>query len=245
MNEGLFYLRDKVVLVTGASRGIGKAIAIGLAEAGAHLIVCSHASSLKETVSAVKKRGVQIMAVKADVSRKSDVTRMIDQGVNQFGKIDILVNNAGIFLEKPAEEVTEEEWDRIIDTNLKGYFLCCQAVSREMIKQKSGKIINVTSISGLASLPNTAVYCASKGGIISLTKALAVDWVKYNINVNAVVAGDVATEISDDRDKDKIPMGRRANPEELVGTIIYLASKASDYVTGSLVMIDGGWTAQL
>lgn len=254
MNNGLFELRNKIALVTGASRGIGKAIAIGLAKVGANLVVCSHASSLAETVNAVKEIGVQIMGVKADVAQKSDVTKMVRQAINRFGRIDILVNNAGIYINRPVEEFSEEEWDRLIDTNLKGCFLCSQAVGKEMIRQKSGKIINITSVSGLASLPNTSVYCASKAGIIAFTKGLAVDWAKYNININAIAPGDVDTEMNrkqhPDPDyikmvRDSIPMHRAAMPEELVGTVVYLASKASDYVTGSLIMIDGGWTAQL
>jgi len=254
MKDSLFDLRNKVALVTGASRGLGKAIAVGLAKVGANLVVCSHISSFGETISTVKEIGVQIIGVKADVAQKSDVTKMVRQAINQFGRIDILVNNAGIYLNKPIEEVSEEEWDRVIATNLKGCFLCSQAVGGEMIKRKSGKIINITSISGLASLPDTAVYCASKAGIILLTKGLAVDWAKYNINVNAIGAGDIATEMNkemrNDPDfikmiKDRTPMGRSAKPEEFLGTVIYLASKASDYVTGSLIMVDGGWTAHL
>ncbi len=147
VNDSLFDLRNKVALVTGASRGLGKAIAIGLAKAGTNLVVCSHVSSLTETVNTVRKIGVQIIGVKADVTQKSDVTRMVRQAIDQFGRIDILVNNAGIYLNKPVEQVSEEEWDRVIATNLKGCFLCSQAVGRKMIKQKSGKIINITSIS--------------------------------------------------------------------------------------------------
>jgi len=254
MNDSLFDLRNKVALVTGASRGLGKAIAVGLAKAGTNLVACSHASSLTETVNTVRKIGAQIIGVKADVAQKSDVGKMVRQAIDRFGRIDILVNNAGIYLNKPVEEVSEEEWDGVIATNLKGCFLCSQAVGREMIKQKSGKIINITSISGLASLPHTAVYCATKAGIILLTKGLAVDWAKYNINVNAIGPGDIATEMNiemrNDPDfikmiKDSTPMGRSARPEEFVGTVVYLASKASDYVTGSLIMVDGGWTAHL
>jgi len=254
VDESLFEVRGKVALVTGASRGIGKAIAIGLAEAGAKLVVCSHASSLAETLNTVKKIGIQIMGVKADVAQKSEVTKMVRQAIDRFGRIDILVNNAGIYINKSLEDFSEEEWDRLIDTNLKGCFLCSQAVGREMIRRKSGRIINITSISGVASMPNTSVYCTSKAGIIAFTKGLAVDWAKYNINVNAIAPGDVDTEMNREQHpdpdyiktvRDSIPMHRAAMPEELVGTVVYLASKASDYLTGSLIVIDGGWTAQL
>ncbi|UCB44858.1 MAG: SDR family oxidoreductase [Spirochaetota bacterium] len=254
INTDLFNIKSKVALVTGASRGIGKAVAIGLAKAGANLIVCSHTSRLDDTVHIVKKIGVEILGVKADVSKESDVYQLVKQSIDSFGRIDILVNNAGVYINKDVKDFSEEEWDLIIDTNLKGYFLCARTVGREMIKQKSGKIINITSIAGLGAMPNTAVYAASKAGIIGLTKGLAVDWAKYNINVNAVAPGDVATEVTKEQHPDheymarvlnSIPMHRSAMPDELVGTIIFLASRASDYITGSLIVYDGGWTAMI
>jgi NAD(P)-dependent dehydrogenase (short-subunit alcohol dehydrogenase family) len=254
INTDLFDIKNRVALVTGASRGIGKSIAIGLAKTGVNLVVCSHASSIDDTVHMVKESGGTIVGVKTDVSKESDVAAMVKQAIESFGRIDILVNNAGVYINKDVKDFSEEEWDLILDTNLKGYFLCARAVGREMIKQKSGKIINITSIAGLGAMPNTAVYAASKAGIIGLTKGLAVDWAKYNINVNAVAPGDVITEVSREQHPDheyiarvlnSIPMNRSAMPDELVGTIIFLASKASDYITGSLIVYDGGWTAMI
>jgi len=254
INNDLFNLKNKVALVTGASRGIGKAVAIGLAKAGANLVICSHASSLDKTINTIKTIGVGVLGVKADVSKKSDVNDMVKQAIDSFKRVDILVNNAAVYINKDVKDFGEEEWDFIIDTNLKGYFLCAQAVGREMIKQKSGKIINITSIGSLSAMPDTAVYCASKAGIIGLTKGLAVDWAKHNINVNAVAPGDVVTEVNREQHPDQeyitrvlnsIPMNRSAMPDELVGTIVFLASKASDYITGSVIVYDGGWTAML
>ena len=252
MNE-LFDLTGKVAIVTGASRGLGKAIAIGLAKAGANVVV-SDILDTTETVKEIKKLGREAIGIKTDVSNKAEVEAMVKQTVEKFGKIDILVNNAGIFRMSPAEGMKEEEWDKVIAVNLKGEFLCAQTVGKQMIKQKSGKIINIASVAGLRAFSQSSAYNVSKAGVILLTKTLAVEWGKYNIQVNAICPGVFKTAMTEGLLKDesfmqtiktRVPLGRCGEPEELVGTVIYLASKASDYMTGHALVIDGGWTSGL
>ena len=252
MNE-LFDLAGKVAIVTGASRGLGKAMAIGLAKAGANVVV-SDILDTTETVEEIKKLGKETIGIKTDVSNKAEVEAMVKQTVEKFGKIDILVNNAGIFRMSPAEGMKEEDWNKVIAVNLKGEFLCAQAVGKQMIKQKFGKIINISSVAALQAFSQTSAYNASKAGVILLTKTLAVEWGKYNIQVNAICPGVFKTAMTEGLLKDenfiqmiknRVPLGRHGKPEELVGTVIYLASKASDYVTGHTLVIDGGWTSGL
>ena len=252
MNE-LFDLAGKVAIVTGASRGLGKAMAIGLAKAGANVVV-SDILDTTETVEEIKKFGREAIGIKTDVSNKAEVETMVKQTVEKFAKIDILVNNAGIFRMSPAEGMKEEDWNKVIAVNLKGEFLCAQAVGKQMIKQKSGKIINIASVAGLQAFSQSSAYNASKAGVILLTKTLAVEWGKYNIQVNAICPGVFKTAMTEGFLKDenfiqmiknRVPLGRYGEPEELVGTVIYLASKASDYVTGHTLVIDGGWTSGL
>jgi NAD(P)-dependent dehydrogenase (short-subunit alcohol dehydrogenase family) len=178
---------------------------------------------------------------------------MVDQVVDAFGRIDILVNNAGISHVLPAEDHTEEIWDAIIDTNLKGAFLCAQAVGRQMIKQKRGTIVNMSSQAGTIGLLNHVAYCASKAGIDLLTKVLAIEWAPHNIRVNAVAPTAISTPMTDKVFADpevragvtsKIPLGRFGNPEEVAGAVIFLASEASSMITGHILLVDGGWTAQ-
>jgi NAD(P)-dependent dehydrogenase (short-subunit alcohol dehydrogenase family) len=179
---------------------------------------------------------------------------MVKQTMEKFGKIDILVNNAGIIRMSNAETMKQEDWNKVIQVNLTGQFLCAQAVAKQMIKQKSGKIINIASIAGLGGYAQSAPYSASKAGIILMTKTLAVEWGRYNIQVNAICPGVFATDMTDaflsdkqfmDMIKARVPLGRYATPDQLVGTVIYLASSASDYMTGHALVIDGGWTAGL
>ena len=179
---------------------------------------------------------------------------MVQKTLEKFGRIDILVNNAGILRMGNAEAMEEEDWKKVIQVNLTGQFLCAQAVGKQMIKQKSGKIINIASIAGLGGYAQAVSYGASKAGIILMTKSLAVEWGQHNIQVNVICPGVFATDMTDNFLKDKqfiemikakIPLGRYATPEELIGTVIYLASKASNYMTGHALVIDGGWTAGL
>lgn len=253
MNGDLFNLEGKIAVVTGASRGLGKAIAIGLAKAGADVIV-TDVLDTSETVREIKEIKRESIGLKVDVSDKKDVDAMVKKIQNKFDKIDILVNNAGILLTGNAEDLDKEDWDKVLQINLTGQFLCAQAVGRQMIKQKSGKIINISSIAGLFGYASSACYSASKAGVLSLTQTLAAEWGKHNINVNSICPGVFATDMTKDYLKDKefmeniennVPFKRYAKPEELIGTVIYLASKASDYVTGHSVVIDGGWTAAL
>ena len=253
MKNDLFDLEGKIAVVTGASRGLGKAMAIGLAKAGADVVV-TDVLDTSETADEIKKLHRESFGLKVDVSNQSDVETMVKQIQKKFGKIDILVNNAGILRTSNAEDFDKKDWDKVIEVNLTGTFLCAQAVGRQMIKQKSGKIINISSIAGLSGFASSTPYNASKAGVLLLTQTLAAEWGKYNINVNAICPGVFATDMTDNFLKDdqfknmiktKVPLGKYAESEELVGTVIYLASKASDYMTGHSLVIDGGWTAAL
>lgn len=251
MMKELFNLEGKTAVVTGASRGLGKAMAIGLANAGADVVVADILDTSK-TVSEIKEHNRDAFGLKVDVSKKSDVESMVEEILEKFRNIDVLVNNAGILRTGNAEVLNKEDWDKVLQINLTGQFLCAQAVGRQMMKQKSGSIINIASIAGLGGYASSVPYSASKAGVILMTKTLAVEWGKHNIRVNAICPGVFATDMTDTYLKDKqfkdmiqnkVPLGRHAKPDELVGTVIYLASKASDYVTGHALVIDGGWTA--
>ncbi len=253
MKNDLFNLEGKTAIVTGASRGLGKSMAIGLTKAGTDVVVTDILDT-SETVSQIKKFNRKSLGLENDVSNKSDVEAMIKNVLEEFSSIDILVNNAGILRTGNAEVLDKEDWDKVLQVNLTGQFLCAQAVGRQMIKQKSGSIINIASIAGLGGDALSVPYSVSKAGIILMTKTLAVEWGKYNIRVNAICPGVFATDMTESYLKDKhfkdmiqnkVPLGRHAKPDELVGTVIYLASKASDYVTGHALVIDGGWTAGL
>lgn len=254
MSTELFSLQDKVAIVTGGSRGIGRAIALGFARAGAHVVVASRTSKdIKQVAQQIEGLGRKALPIRADVSNLTDVERMVAQSISTFGHIDILVNNAGISpIYKKAEKVTEEDWDQIITVNLKGTFLCCQAIGRVMIERQQGNIINITSIGAQVGLPRLIVYAATKGGVAQITKGLALEWTRYNIRVNAIGPAFVETDLTKaiqeiprllDPLVEQTPMKRFARPEEMVGAAIYLASEASGYVTGQTIYVDGGWTA--
>jgi NAD(P)-dependent dehydrogenase (short-subunit alcohol dehydrogenase family) len=245
-------LQGKVAIVTGSTKGIGRAVAIGYAEEGAAVIVCGRSEDLaKSLAEELTRRGKNAVALRLDVTSVDSVNQVVAQVVKQFGRIDILVNNAGISpIWKRVEETGKEAWDQIIATNLTGAFLCAQAVGKVMIKQKSGKIINMTSVGGKVALPRLVAYCASKAGIISLTQVLAAEWAQHNILVNAIGPSYVETEftaglrgnqaIYDDL-KNKNLLKRFAQPEEIVGVAIFLASDESNYITGQTIFVDGGW----
>lgn len=248
-----FDLSGKVAIVTGAGRGMGYHIALALAKYGADLVVCSRTVSELEKV-AEEARGFGISAViqQMDICRASDIEGMVEQSVKAFGHIDILVNNAGVNIPQWAVDVTEEAWDKIMAVNLKGLFFCAKAVGKVMIQQKKGKIINISSQSGSVGLPQRAAYCSSKGGVNLLTKVLAMEWAKYNVNVNAIAPTFIETPFTKPMFEKEgfreyvlgnIPLGRVGKPEDVVGAVIYLASDASDLVTGHILLIDGGWTA--
>ncbi|MGA2625935.1 MAG: glucose 1-dehydrogenase [Candidatus Bathyarchaeia archaeon] len=249
-----FDLSGKVALVTGASRGIGFAAATALAVAGADIIVCSRKLlALGEVVKEIELLGRKTLAVQSDVSDPTSVRNMISEACRAFGKLDILVNNAGQISRKPATEWSVQEWTESIDVNLRGTFLCCQEVGRNMILRKEGgKIINVASLLSAIGVPNIVPYASSKGGVASLTRSLAVEWAKYRINVNAIGPGYIRTELTRTLQEDvtrssnivsRIPIGRWGTPQDLKGTFVFLASPASDYITGQTIYVDGGWTA--
>jgi len=253
MKNDLFNLDGKAAIVTGASRGLGKAMAVGLAKAGAD-IVATDILDTSKVVEKIKKIGRKSIGLLVDVCNKSSVETMVKETLEKFRRIDILVNNAGILRMGNAESMSKDDWDKVINVNLSGQFLCAQTVGKQMIKQKSGNIINIASIAGIGGYSQAVAYNASKAGVISLTKTLAVEWAQYNINVNAICPGVFATEMTKDfleneefkkNIKNNVPLGRYATPDEIVGTTIYLASKASDYVTGHSLVIDGGWTILL
>ena len=249
-----FSMKGKVAIVTGGSRGIGRAIAEALAGAGAAVILAGrNRERAEEVASAITATGGSAVGVPADVSKASDVDRLMQTTVERFGHLDILVNNAGISpFWKKAELLTESEWDEVMAVNLKGTFLCAQAAGRIMIPQKSGRIVNISSIGGRVALPNLVAYCAAKGGVEQLTRVLAVEWASHNILVNAIAPGYVETDLTDGLRKNpklqdslirQTPLGRFAKVEEVAGAAIYLASDAASFVTGQTLYIDGGWTA--
>lgn len=248
-------LTGKTALVTGASRGIGRSIALALGREGADVAVnCSSSIDKAETVAReLKKMGRNSYAVKADVADKSSVETMIDEVIRGLGKIDILVNNAGIATVAPSETMEENVWRRGIDVMLTGTFFCSQAAGREMIRQKSGKIINIASINGIVGFPERASYCSAKAGIMALTKVLASEWAKYNINVNAVAPGYVETELVHDlvsqgtlkidELKRRTPGGKLTSEQDVAEAVLFLASDNSRSINGQTIIIDGGWTA--
>lgn len=249
----IFDLKGKVAIVTGGAGGIGRALALGIADAGADVVVTSRAlGHLEEAVKEIKAKGRKALAVSTDVTQVKSVEDMVARVLKEFPRIDILVNAAGIAIRKPAETFPIDEWQQVMDINTRGTFICCQAVGREMIKQRNGKIVNMSSVRGRYGLPvDYAAYCASKGAVDSLTRTLACEWAKYNVLVNAVAPTVVETELTKpaladpayaQRMKARIPLGRWAMPEDIVGPTIFLASKASDFVTGQIVYIDGGVT---
>jgi len=250
----MFELKGQTALVTGGGQGIGRAIALGLAEAGADVAVAQrHLEVAEKTAAEIAALGRQSLALKADVSQAGDVAAMVAAVKAKFGHIDILVNNAGMNKNVPAEDMPEELWDQVIETNLKSAFLCSQAVGREMIQRKMGNIINVASIGGTVAIrPNTQChYNSSKMGMIGLTRTLAMEWCKHNIRVNAIAPGYTLTDLLKTRLKTTnlgeqwladTMMHRMADPEEIKGAAVFLASAASSFVTGTVLTVDGGYT---
>ena len=249
-------LKDKVAIITGARRGMGKSHALTLAKAGAKVVAADISiEDCQKVVEEIKKAKGEAMAVKCDVTKKAEVQELVKKAVEKWGRVDILVNNAGICQFKPFLELTEEEWDRTLNINLKGYFLCAQAAAKEMVKRKSGVIVNIASVAmGQVGVgfPNLAHYCASKGGIVAMTETLALELAPFNIRVNAIAPGAIETPMIDPLKTDpkmmegtlaRIPLHRVGKPEEVSNLVLFLASDASSYITGSTVVIDGGWLA--
>ncbi len=240
-----FKLHGKVALVTGGGKNLGKEIAISLAEAGADVAVTSRTlSEVERTAEEIEKKGKKALALSMNVTDFPQIERVVEQVVSEFGRIDILVNNAGIRSFKSLLEMPAEEWREVIDTNLTGAFLCCKAVGPAMIRQRGGRIINISSRAGVSGVANQVAYCASKGGLIQLTRALAMEWAPYNILVNAVAPGTLSTRHSPKGLREEkiaiIPLKRCGEFEEVVPLILLLASEASTFMTGELILVDGG-----
>jgi NAD(P)-dependent dehydrogenase (short-subunit alcohol dehydrogenase family) len=246
----LFIIKDKVAIITGASQGVGRITALAFAALGAKVTVASrHIETFQTLIAQHPKFKKNLFPIKVDITDQKQIQHMVDQTVKRFGHIDILINNAGVFIPGNPDEMTEEEWDLTLNTNLKGAFFCAQAAGRVMRSRGHGKIINISSVSGSRAtpIPLSASYDASKGGLENLTRALAVAWARYRINVNAIAPCALETGMkiplpeAEERKKiEWIPMGRRGMPEDLIGAIVFLSSPASDFITGHILAVDGG-----
>ena len=251
-----FSLRGYSSIVTGAATGLGKAMATALAEAGSDIVIADiNFDGATETAKAIRDKGAEVVVVKCDVTNRDDCRQTVEKTMEAFGKIDVLINNAGICYHIKAEDMTFEEWHKVIDVNLNGVFNMAQAAGRVMMRQKKGSIINISSMSGLiANTPQgQCAYNASKAGVIMLTKSLASEWAVHNIRVNSIAPGYMKTELTrlffEKGDPEMIkkwmdltPMNRAGTPDELGGMAVYLASEASSFATGSVFVIDGGYT---
>ncbi len=245
-------LKDKIALVTGSSRGVGRAVALGLAKQGANMVVnyTSNENAANEVVEIIQSMGGKAIAVKADVAQKAEVENLVNSAIDKFGRLDILVNNAGFTRPAMMIKMTEDQWDQVVDIHLKGAFLCSQAAGLHMKEQKSGKIINVTSVAGIVGTVGQINYSAAKGGIISMTKSIARELARYNVCANVISLGIVATDMtekirSDEKLKEiymnRILLKRFAEADDIAPAFAFLASDESNYITGQLICVDGGY----
>ena len=245
-------LQGRVAIVTGAGQGIGRAIALALAREGAKVVVSDITDLIFEVAKEVEALGSEALPVKCDVSNPNDVNNMVKATIEKFSRIDILVNNAGIYPFKPFVEMTEQDWDKVLDINLKGTFNCTRAVVPKMIEQRYGKIINISSIAGsVVGFPQLAHYSASKAGIVGFTRALALEIAPYGVNVNAIAPGPIETPGTKVLGKETlesfqkmIPLGRMGKPEDIASLVVFLASDDSSFITGQCIVCDGGYTLQ-
>jgi 2-deoxy-D-gluconate 3-dehydrogenase len=246
----------QVALITGAGSGLGQASAVALAQAGAHIALTElpgKEAAAEETVRLVESAGRRALALPLDVTRLPMIIDAVERTLKHFGRIDILVNNAGINVPRLALDVSEEDWDRVLDVNLKGAFFVAQAVAKKaLLPQGGGKIINIASQNGVIGYNFRAAYCSSKAGVVNLTRVLALEWAQYHINVNAIGPTFLETPLTRPMFENaefkadvlrRIPLGRIGKPEDVVGAVVYLASPAAELVTGHTLLVDGGWTA--
>ena len=255
MGEPSFHLPGKVAVVTGGRRGIGKAIALALAEAGADIATCDRVidnGELETVAEEVRRLGRRSLAVQADITNKADVDNFVQKVTSEFGTIDILVNNVAMNIRATLLELREDGWDKVINTDLKGYYLCSQAVGQKMVAQKGGNIINIASVAAMKAEPGMGAYCIAKAGVVMLTRVLALELAPYNIRVNAIAPYIVKTKFSQPlwsepeaqkQIESEIPLGRLAEPSDIVGSVLFLASDASAYITGHTLVVDGGLSA--
>jgi len=250
-----FRLDDKVALITGGARGLGLTMATALAEAGASIALAGRSiGPCEEAASAIATAtGRRASAFYADVTAAADIERLVSSVESALGRIDILINNAGVNIRGTVDQLSEEDWDTVIDTNLKGPFLCARAIGPGMVNRRWGRVINLGSILGAVGLGGRAPYASSKAGVINLTRVLALEWAGTGVTANAICPGPFATEMNRQLLNDpvkyqefvrRIPMGRWGELDEIAGAVVFLASDASSFVTGSALFVDGGWTAQ-
>lgn len=250
----LFKLDGKIALVTGSARGLGKEIALSLAQNGASLILADIVYP-EQTAKEIEDIGLRCLSIQMDISDEAKVENLVKRSISEYKKVDILINNAGIsqLSYTPTEEMPIEEWDKIIRINLRGTFLCCKYIGRQMIKSGGGNIVNISTTAGISGVPRAPGYCASKAGIILLTKSLALEWARYNIRVNAIAPHYLETELTEGlRASEKvysglvkqIPLKRFGKTSEIVGAVLLLSSNASSYITGTVLVVDGGFLAQ-
>lgn len=252
MPTDLFDLTGKVAIVTGASRGLGQYFGRALARAGADLVITSrHLAALEAFQEEIEAMGQRAVPVQFDVTQPDDHPRLVQEARAAYGKIDILVNNAGLNIRKPSVEVTWDDWDTVLNTNLRGSFFCAQAVAKQMIQQRSGRIINIGSCTSVFGMEGIVPYVASRGGVLQMTKGLAAEWGRYGITVNVLAPGWFKTAQNAalyentawvDYITERIPSGRPGLPNDLDGAIVFLASDASAYITGQILLVDGGFT---
>jgi 3-oxoacyl-[acyl-carrier protein] reductase len=241
-------LTDKIAIVTGASRGIGRSIALALAAQGAKVVASArNAEALTELIAEIKSLGGDALAVVGDVAVEEDANNLVKQAVDVYGQVDVLINNAGITRDGLLLRMKNEDWDAVLDTNLKGAFLCTRAVAKVMSKQRAGRIINISSVVGEMGNAGQANYCASKAGLLGLTKSVARELARRNVTVNAITPGFIVTDMTEDMtDKAKdamteqIPLGRLGSSEDIASAVIFLASDQSAYITGQVLGVNGG-----
>ncbi len=254
MSSNLFDLTGKTAIVTGGNGGLGLGMAKGMAQVGANIVVAArNETKTDEALKELETFGTKAIGVSVDVADENSVINMISKSIDTFGTIDILVNNAGIGIRKLPQEYSLEEWNKVMDINLTGSFLCAREIYDHMKSNGSGKIINIGSMTSIFGLDWAAPYASSKGGVVQFTKTLAVSWAKDNIQVNTILPGWIHTELTQgvkdnyrpryDHILSRIPDGRWGEPSDLAGTSVFLASSASDYVTGVSIPVDGGYTS--